>query len=224
MSNQQTPNPNPQNEEPQEQRKYPQAAYNTEGWVAQSCIFRITKDQFEKAVLKIAKGYIKDFYQCIFEPGHNGNNALLLWLPSDSEHLINKRSTQGTYLKRPVKEYSQELREFMKKFCRETPNSPPVTDSRYRFGTVIGLNQYDNAAKNYTAIVVNPKIFMDILFDCNGVAYQKEFSEKRATYTDVTVEMCYEKDSRRKLSGMKVIKSTRSSGDGTLHTKNMINT
>lgn len=203
----------------------PIAAYNLQGWNAGSCIFRLTKEEFEKGVLAIAKTYIDQFTECTYERGQNGHDALLLWIPSDSNHLINKKSTEGTILKRAIREYSPQFKEFVKKFCKDTPDGPPIRDSRYRYGELIMLDRYSNAGQNKSAIVVNPKIFIDILFDVSGVAYQKEFNKNRPVYTNVEVEMIYAKSEGRKyprLTGLKVTKSVKSSNGGPLRTKNAV--
>lgn len=203
----------------------PIAAYNLQGWTPGTCIFRLTKEDFEKGVLAIAKTYIDQFTDCTYEPGQNGHQALLLWLPSDSNHLINKKSTEGTILRRALREYSPQFKEFTKKFCKDAPGSPPIRDSRYRYGELFTLNRYSNADQNKTAVVVNPKIFIDILFDVNGVAYQKEFNKNRPVYTNVEVEMIYDKSEGRKypkLTHLKITKFVKSTDGRPLCTNNAI--
>lgn len=218
------PNPNPQPQGGNSGPKLPVTAFNMQGWAPRVCVFRPTVEEFCDAVLKIAKNYIDDFQHCSYENGQNGHKALLLWLRADSSHLVDKSSTNGTILRRAVKHTSPQMKEFLNKFCRarDRDGSPEIRDSHFRYGEILALDRYNDASdRNMTAIVVNPKSFVDAMFDINGQGYQSKYGG-RAPSTMVEFRYIYrERDGKRgSMIGVEITKRNRDPlNNRDLHTK-----
>lgn len=222
MSN---PNPNPSSTNnnggtPDNQRP-PFAAFNLKGWTPRMCTFHLTVDEFCNAVLEIARTYVPDFKSCNYEPGANGHKALLLWIAADSPHLVDKSSMQGTVLRRAVRHQSPQLKEFINKFCRasDRDGSPEIRDPHFKYGEILALDQYAENEKAITAIVANPKPFIDAMFDSSGQGYQAKYGV-RAPSTFIECRYVYKnKEKRSGLTGIEIVKRTRDQFNRVPHTK-----
>ena len=173
------------------------ATFNTLGLSPYSVKFKMTLKEFEQEVLNIAKSYISDFDYAIVEENKRGNLALVLWLPSNSEHLIDKGSTGGrSILQKPLRSLSSALRNFKKKFCADTfigEERFRPTDPARRFGEIIVISENASCNVPHNGIVVNPTIFFDIMFDVNGTAYNKQFNYGRAVKSEIMIESKFDK-------------------------------
>lgn len=168
------------------------ATFNTLGLSPYSVKFKMSIDEFEKAVLQISKSYISDIEYAYIEYYKKDRLALVVWLPSNSDHLIARDSSGGkSVLQRPIRSLSPALRDFKKRFCADTfigEERFRPADATHRFGEIITLA--DTAVSNvpFTGIVVNPTIFFDIIFDINGIAFNKEYNYGRNVKSKILIE------------------------------------
>lgn len=159
-------------------------AFTISGLAPTSSTFRLTPDQLKRETLAIAKTFLSDFTDCTLDHSNNGMLVAYLWLPQDSKHLTEQvGADSGTIIKKPIFRYSNEIREFMDKFCRKD-NKRTFNEDRPSGGIP------------KVALEVDLMRFMEILFDTNGYQYSK-VSNSRATRTSLMLRANFTKDGNK---------------------------
>ncbi len=153
-------------------------AYNIAGLAPTASIFRLTSDQIKREVLAIARTFIPEFTDCTLEFNNKtGMVYTYLWLPNNSSHLRDTSTMDGnSAIKKPIFRYSNEIKEFMGKFCRK--------DNQRTFNDENGMGK--------AAVEVEIIRFMQIIFDNDGSQYTKQFGGRKIR-TDISLTANFRK-------------------------------
>jgi len=158
-------------------------AFNIAGLAPTASVFRLTSDQIKREVLAVARTFIGEFTDCTLEFNNKtGAVYTYLWLPNNSTHLRDTSTMDGnSAIKKPIFRYSNDIKEFMAKFCRK--------DNQRTFNDENGMGK--------AAIEVEIIRFMQIIFDNDGSQYNKQFGGRKMR-TDISLTANFRKGDNNK--------------------------
>lgn len=138
--------------------------YSISGYLPVSSEWKLTEAQIKDIIMRITRQYLDDAKTVTLMVDHrSGAIYAYVTIPANSKHVTShKLNNSDSAIKRSMKEYSQQMKEFMNKFCEK--NNQRLLPGE-RNNSVLGIQ------------VEIPK-FMRIEFDENGYEYGKQIGDR----------------------------------------------
>lgn len=151
--------------------------FSVHGYVPNATEWKLTPDQIRDIIKTHASATLDDIADVTLEINHkSGAISAFVWIPRDSKHLVNNElKNSNSAIKRSLTRYSQQLKEFIDKFCEK--------DDKRLYQEEGGLN--------IVGIRVRVDIFMKLEFDESGNQYAKVFGDENRKKTFITLTSNY---------------------------------
>ena len=178
--------------------KYAAISYNPAGFLPSAVTYRVTLSQLKPVALKFIKEFLDEVENVTFITNpKSGEISTFVWLPVDSKHLRdNSTMKDNSAIKMPIIRYSNDLKEFMDRFCHNDQKRTINEEGGMRLAGI----QIDLAR------------VAKIMFDENGIKFNKDFSGSKVP-TSIRLTANFEKGTDGhnfgKLRYLEVTKSTR---------------
>lgn len=138
--------------------------YSVSGYLPVSSEWKLTESQIKDIIMKITKGYLDDAKAVSLMVDHrSGAIYAYVTIPANSKHITShKLNNSDSAIKKTMKEFSPQMKEFMDKFCdKNNKRLFPGERDNSMFGIQVEI----------------PK-FMRIEFDENGYEYGKLIGDR----------------------------------------------
>lgn len=145
--------------------------FNLMGKSPSMSVWEIPTDLMEKKILELCKEEIEEAQFVSFYIDRKGYITCAVWMNGSCKHFVNKK-TVNTVLGQPLREYSNELKQFVSKFGDNGGNGNKAT-----VGNCIVYPRDDN--RDLVGIRIKSIKFIDMLFDKSGEGYNNAFNENR---------------------------------------------
>lgn len=180
--------------------KIASTSYSVSGYPPVSSTWKLTEDQIRSIIKKHTKAWLDDVSDVTLDINHKtGMIYAYVWIPKNSKHITdNELNTGNSAINRTMLKYSNQMKEFMEKFCAK--------DRRRVFSEERNLP--------LAGVEVMIEAFMKIEFDENGFEYGRQFGEMNKKKTQLALQCNYAKDDDGrfgKLLYVRVDKSVKSS-------------
>ena len=153
--------------------------YSQSGYSPSKAEWELTADQIREIIKKQAKVYIEDIDTVTSDVNHRtGAVSAFVWLPKNSRHVCNNdlRSSNSA-VNRSMTRYSNEIKEFMNKFCDESDRRIVSADEGV---PLVGIR-------------VAISRFMVLEFDESGTQYAEKYGTKNQRKAKISLTSYYSK-------------------------------
>lgn len=149
--------------------KMAQIGYNLSGVGPVEASFAYTEAMMKSIILRSSKNYIGDITEVTFDVNHkNGDVNIYVWLPRTSSHLVdNSLQNSDSQYAKPIMRYSNELKEFMDKFCLKGEKRV-IPDQ--------------NPKSKLVGIKINISPFLELEMDRKSIQFNKIYGAKKDEY------------------------------------------
>lgn len=146
-------------------------SYNIGGFTPVMSVFRLVPDQLKKILFECTKSFLSDVRMVTLDIDYTkGIIGAFAWIPDDSDSIRDTSTlSDKSAIRKPIYRYSQQLREFMDRFC---PN-----DSKRIFK--------DENNMHLMGIPILVDRMLMIVFDANGDKFAKEYDMRDPVKTRI---------------------------------------
>lgn len=154
-------------------KKLSSIAYSLSGWLPSSVSWELTKEQYTGIILKFAKQFLGEEVRGVqIDPDRKNGMYIIrtyILLSKNSPHLFSNELNNPEYaVKKKVRKLSNELNEFMKRFCTQDMDQVIYDDS-------------------FNAIEIDAMRIIKLEMDEQGIEYGKIYGEEYKRKYIVTV-------------------------------------
>lgn len=143
--------------------------YTLHGYAPVSSVFYFTIDQLKTIVDQNTRPYLDDLDSVSIQPNpRNGKISAYIWLPKNSHNLTNNElNASNSAIKKSLTIYSQQLKEYMDKFCYpDTKRLLPEESNKRVSGIEICLNNILNVELDVTGAGYGRRVGRDYAKKC----------------------------------------------------------